>query len=153
MICLDRDHGMARLRRSREELKEVDALVERLREFTRLSYVTAAEIARQIGVRDSTVYSWLLGQARPAEPMRIIAFLDSLTLEGGNRLVKHRVDGPDGGSGYCQRNFPLIQRCIHLSKRADQIRALMVGKMSVIRSFQAAATTREFVQAIGEQMD
>jgi hypothetical protein len=29
----------------------------------------------------------------------------------------------------------------------------MVGKMSVIRSFQAAATTREFVQAIGEQMD
>ena len=44
-----------------------------------------------------------------------------------NRLVKHRVDGPYAGSGYCGRNFPLIQRCLHLSKRADQIRALMVG--------------------------
>jgi len=114
---------MSNKRRSKEELKEVVALVERLRDFIRLNYTTAAEI----GVRDSTVYSWLLGQARPAEPMRIIAFLDSLTLEGGNRLVKHRVDGPDGGSGYCGRNFPLIQRCLHLSKRADQIRALMVG--------------------------
>jgi hypothetical protein len=30
-ICLDRDQGMARRRRSREELKEVDALVERNR--------------------------------------------------------------------------------------------------------------------------
>jgi hypothetical protein len=140
---------MANKRRSRDELKEVDALVERLRDFIRLNYTTAAEIR----VRDSTVYSWLLGQARPAEPKRIIAFLDSLPLEGGNRLVKHRVDGPDGGSGYCQRNFPLIQRCILLSKRADQIRALMVGKMSVIRSFRAAATTSDFVQAIGEQLD
>jgi hypothetical protein len=70
-----------------------------------------------------------------------------------NRLVKHRVDGPDGGSGYCGRNFPLTQRCIHLSKRAGQIRALMVGKMSVIRSFRAAATTSDFVQAIGDQIE
>ena len=60
--------------------------------------------------------------------------------------MKHRVDGPDGGFGYRERNFRLIQRCIHLSKRADQIRAPMVAKMSVIRSFRAAATTREFVQ-------
>jgi transposase-like protein len=50
-----------------------NVLVERLREFVRLNYVTAAEIARQIGVRDSTVYSWLLAQARPAEPKRITA--------------------------------------------------------------------------------
>jgi hypothetical protein len=64
---------MANKRRSRDELKEVAALVERLRDFIRLNYTTAAEI----GVRDSTVYSWLLGQARPAEPKRIIAFLDS----------------------------------------------------------------------------
>jgi hypothetical protein len=78
---------MANKRRSREELKEVDALVERLRDFIRLNYTTAAEV----GVRDSTVYSWLLGQARPAEPKRIIAFLDSLPLEGSNHLVKHRL--------------------------------------------------------------
>ena len=69
---------MARLRRSREELKEVDALVERLRDFIRVNYMMAAEVARQIGVRDSTVYSWLLGQARPAKAERITAFLDSL---------------------------------------------------------------------------
>jgi hypothetical protein len=37
---------MARKRRSREELKEVDALVERLRDFIRLNYMTAAEVAR-----------------------------------------------------------------------------------------------------------
>jgi hypothetical protein len=36
---------MANKRRSREELKEVDALVSHLREFTRLNYVTAAALA------------------------------------------------------------------------------------------------------------
>jgi hypothetical protein len=35
---------MAKKRRSNDELKEIDALVERLREFVRLNYVTAAEI-------------------------------------------------------------------------------------------------------------
>jgi transposase-like protein len=69
---------MARKRRSKEETKQVDALVERLREFVRLNYLTAAEIAREIGVNDSTAYSWLLGHARPAEPKRVSAFLDSL---------------------------------------------------------------------------
>jgi hypothetical protein len=46
---------MANKRRSRDELKEVGALVERLRDFIRLNYTTAAEV----GVGDSTVYSWL----------------------------------------------------------------------------------------------
>ena len=78
---------MARKRRSREELKEVDALVERLRDFIRVNYVTAAEVARQIGVRDSTVYSWLLGQARPAEPKPIAGFSDSLPREDGSGIV------------------------------------------------------------------
>jgi hypothetical protein len=41
---------MARKRRSKDQLREIDALVERLREFIRLNYVTAAEVARQIGV-------------------------------------------------------------------------------------------------------
>jgi hypothetical protein len=69
---------MAKKRRSKDELKEVDTLVERHREFVRLNYMTAARMARQIGVNDSTVFSWLLGQARPTEPKRIITFLDSL---------------------------------------------------------------------------
>jgi transcriptional regulator with XRE-family HTH domain len=59
---------MARKRRSKDQLKEIDALVERLREFIRLNYMTAAEVARQIGVRDTTIYDWLLGRARPSQP-------------------------------------------------------------------------------------
>jgi hypothetical protein len=47
---------MARLRRSKDGLQEIDALLERLRDFIRLNYVTAAEVARQIGVRDTTIY-------------------------------------------------------------------------------------------------
>jgi len=47
---------MANKRRSKDKLKEIDALIEPLRDFIRLNYVTAAEIAREIGVRDSTVY-------------------------------------------------------------------------------------------------
>jgi hypothetical protein len=69
---------LAKKRRSKDDLKEIDVLVERLREFVRLNCMTAAEVARQIGVNDTTVYSWRLGQARPAEPKRIITFPDSL---------------------------------------------------------------------------
>jgi hypothetical protein len=68
---------MAVKRRSKEALTEVGALVEPLRDFLRLNYLTAAEVAREIGVHDSTVYRCLLGRARPAETRRINAFLDS----------------------------------------------------------------------------
>ncbi len=78
---------MAHLRRSREELKAVDALLERLRDFIRLNYMTAAEVARQIGVRDATIYDWLLGRARPAEPKPLAAFLDSWPKETGSGVV------------------------------------------------------------------
>jgi len=61
--------------------------VERLREFVRFNYVTAAEVAREIGVHDSTVYSWLLGQARPAEPELLAAFLDSFPRENGSGIA------------------------------------------------------------------
>jgi hypothetical protein len=78
---------MAKKRRSKEELKRVDALVERLREFVRFNYMTAGEVARQIGVNDSTVYSWLLGQAIPAEPKPITAFLNSFPRENGSGIA------------------------------------------------------------------
>jgi hypothetical protein len=52
---------MARKCSSKGQLREINALVERLREFVRFNYMTAAEVARQIGVRDSAVYSWLQG--------------------------------------------------------------------------------------------
>jgi hypothetical protein len=79
---------MARKRRSKYQLREIDALLERLREFVRLNYMTAAEVARQIGVRDATIYDWLLGRARPAEPKSIAAFLDSLPAENGSGRMK-----------------------------------------------------------------
>ena len=75
---------MAKKRRSENELKEIDALVERLREFVRLNYMTAAEVARQLGINNSTVYSWLLGKARPTGPQRITAFLESFPRENGS---------------------------------------------------------------------
>ena len=44
--------GVANKRRSTEEVREIDAVVERPRDFLRLSYMTGAEVARRIGVRD-----------------------------------------------------------------------------------------------------
>ena len=78
---------MAKKRRSKDDLKEIDVLIERLREFVRFNYITAGEVAREIGVHDSSVYSWLLGQARPAEPERVAAFLDSLPRQNGSGIA------------------------------------------------------------------
>ena len=78
---------MARKRRSKEETRKVDALIERLREFVRFNYITAGEVAREIGVHDSSVYSWLLVQARPAEPKRNSAFLDSVPRQNGSGIA------------------------------------------------------------------
>jgi transcriptional regulator with XRE-family HTH domain len=60
-----------------------EAAVERLREFLRLNYLTGNQVARRIGVRDTTIYSWLQGRSTPrsATAARIIAFLDSLPTE------------------------------------------------------------------------
>ena len=59
------------------KFEERDTAVERLREFLRLNYLTGNQVARQIGVRDTTLYSWLVGKSEPrsATAARIIAFL------------------------------------------------------------------------------
>jgi len=64
-------------------IQERHAAVERLREFIRLNYMTGADVARRIGVRDMTVYSWLQGESRPSNPERITAFLSSIPAESG----------------------------------------------------------------------
>ena len=69
---------MARKQQSEDER---DKVVERLREFVRFGYVTGSEVARRIRVTDGTVYSWLLGEFRPAKPKLLVAFLDSLPAE------------------------------------------------------------------------
>ena len=71
---------MAQQRKSSDER---DNPVERLREFIRFNYTTGSEVARQIGVRDTTVYSWLSGESRPKNPECIARFLDSMPDESG----------------------------------------------------------------------
>ena len=41
---------MANKHRSKHELKEIDALVERFREFVRLNYMTAPGVARESSI-------------------------------------------------------------------------------------------------------
>ena len=131
---------MARQRRSKEETKQVDALLERLREFVRLNYITAAEIAGEIGVNDSTVYSWLLGQARPAEPQRIAVFLDSLPKENGSGIAP---------TGYEYREYknwrgiPKPRRCPFCKQAKGEIRKSRGGFLGVCPNCEARGPKRE----------
>ena len=99
---------VANRRRSIQELREIDGIVERLREFLRLNYMTGAEAARRIGVRDMTVYSWLQGESRPSKPKRITAFLKSIPAESGSDVTPN-------GYHYCAyknwRGIPRPRRC------------------------------------------
>ena len=56
-------------------------------DFLRLNYISYAEVAKRIGVRDYSLSSWLTGKTRPAEPDRIAAFLDSLPAEAHSRIT------------------------------------------------------------------
>jgi DNA-binding transcriptional regulator YiaG len=62
----------------RKSIEEREEIVERLREFLRLNYMTGAQAARRIGVRTETLYSWVQGQSRPRSAERIIAFLNAM---------------------------------------------------------------------------
>ena len=131
---------MANKHRSKDQLKEIDALVERLREFIRLNYMTAAEVARRIGVRDSAVYSWLLGEYRPANPERITAFLDALPVEGGSGIAP---------TGYEYREYkdwrgiPKPRRCPFCKEAKGEIRRGRGGFLGVCSNCDARGPKRE----------
>jgi len=131
---------MANKRRSREELKAVDALLERLRDFIRLNYLTAAEVARQIGVRNTTVYDWLLGRTRPAEPQRVAAFLDSLPKEKGSGVAP---------TGYEYREYknwrgiPKPRRCPFCKRAKGEVRRSCGGFLGVWPNCDARGPKRE----------
>src|SRR5258708_3963110 len=131
---------MAKKRRSKDQLKEIDALVERLREFVRLNYMTAAEVARRIGVRDSTVYSWLQGECRPANPERIAAFLDSLPTENGSGIAP---------TGYEYREYknwrgiPKPRRCPLCKQAKAAIRRSRVGVLGGVSNCDRTGPKRE----------
>ena len=130
---------MANKRKSREELKAVDALLERLRDLIRLNYVTVAEVARQIGVRDTTIYDWLLGRTRPAEPQRITAFLDSSPSEMGAGVAP---------SGYEYREYknwrgiPKPRRFLFCKQRKGEIRRGRGGFLGVCPNCEARGPKR-----------
>jgi hypothetical protein len=60
--------------RQKRSVDERENAVERPREFIRLNYMTGNEVARRIGVRETTIYSWLSGNSTPRDARRIIAF-------------------------------------------------------------------------------
>jgi hypothetical protein len=105
-------------------LREIDALVERLREFVRLNYMTAAEVARRIGLRDTAVYSWRQGEFRPARPELITAFLNSLPIENGSGIAP---------TGYEYREYknwrgiPKPRRCPFCKQAKGESREGVVG--------------------------
>ncbi|MFY9987398.1 MAG: Lar family restriction alleviation protein [Chthoniobacterales bacterium] len=131
---------MARQHRSREELKEIDSLLERLGEFVRLNYMTAAEIAREIGVNNSTVYSWLLGQYRPENPKRLAEFLDSLPKENGSGISP---------TGYEYREYknwrgiPKPRRCPFCKQAKGEIRRKSGAFLGVCPNCEARGPKRE----------
>jgi hypothetical protein len=130
---------MSRKHRSREELKEVDALVERLREFTRRNYATAAGIGREIGVRDSTVYSWLEGENRPAKPESLAAFLESLPRENGSGIA------PTGYEYRAYKNWrgiPKPRRCPFCKQAKGEIRKSRGGFLGVCPNCGASGPKR-----------
>jgi Restriction alleviation protein Lar len=131
---------MANKRRSKEQLQEIDALVERLREFTRLNYVTAVEIAREIGVRDSAVGAWLRGEKRPEKPELISNFLDSLPKERGSGVVP---------TGYEYREYknwrgiPKLRRCPFCKQAKGEIRRSRGAFVGVCPNCDATGPKRE----------
>jgi hypothetical protein len=128
---------MPRKRRSTEETKQVDALVERLREFVRFNYLTATEVAREIGTNDSAVYSWLPGQARLAEPKRITAFLDSFPRENGSGIAP---------LGYQYREYknwrgiPKPRRCPFCKQVKGEMRRSRGGFLGVCPNLRGEGT-------------
>ena len=131
---------MANRRRSKDELKEIDALIERFRDFIRLNYMTAAEVARQIGVRDTAVYSWLSGECRPANPERITAFADALPVEGGSGIAP---------IGYQYREYknwrgvPKPRRCPFCKRAKGEIRKARGGFLGVCPNCDGRGPKRE----------
>jgi transcriptional regulator with XRE-family HTH domain len=118
----------------------VDALVERLREFVRLNYMTAAQLARQIGVHDSTVYAWLLGQARPVEPKRLVAFLDAFSRENGSGIAPIGYEYREYKNW---RGIPKPRRCPFCKQAKGEIRKICGGFLGVCPSRDARGPKRE----------
>src|ERR1700751_5995435 len=107
-------------------MEERDAAFERLRDFLRFDYTTGTEAALRIGVRDTTLYSWLQGKstARSATAARITAFLNSLPVE--------RAGIMPAGYEYREyknwRGIPKPRRCPFCSRGNGRLRNCKVSR-------------------------
>ena len=125
--------------RKQQPEDERDKLIERLREFVRFGYVTGSEVARRIGVTDGTVYSWLLGEFRPSNPKRLVAFLDSLPAEKSGIAP----------TGYQYREYknwrgiPKPRRCPFCKQAKGEIRKVRGGFQGVCPNCGATGPKRE----------
>jgi hypothetical protein len=123
-----------------EELEAIDRIVEQLREFLRLNYMTGAEVARRIDVRDSTLYSWLQGESRPSRPERITAFLKSIPAESGSGITPN---------GYQYREYknwrgiPKPRRCPFCKGAKGEVRKARGGYKGVCPNCGATGPKRE----------
>jgi rubredoxin len=124
----------------RKSIDQKDAIVDRLREFLRLNYMTGADVARRMGVRDMTVYSWLQGESRPAEPERITAFLNSIPAESGSGVAPN---------GYQYREYknwrgiPRPRRCPFCKQAKGEVRKIRGGNQGVCPKCGATGPKRE----------
>jgi hypothetical protein len=114
----------SKMQYNRESIKERNEAVERLREFLSLSYMTAAEAARRMEIREETVYSWLSGQSKPAKLERLTALLDSLPVESGAGIAP---------TGYEYREYknwrgiPKPRRCPFCKSAKGAVRKIRGG--------------------------
>ena len=128
---------MARQHGSLDERKNA---VERLREFVRLNYLTGNQVAHRIGVRETTIYSWLSGNSTPRDARRIIAFLDSMPADSGRGIAP---------SGYEYREYrnwrgiPKPRRCPFCKKVKGVIEKVRGGFQGVCPSCGATGPKRE----------
>ena len=126
--------------RKRDSKDERDKVVERLREFVRFSYMTGSEVARRLGVRDSSVYSWLNGESRPSNPEDITALLDSMPAESGSGFAP---------TGYEYREYknwrgiPKPRRCPFCKGAKGEIRKMRGGFQGVCPNCGSSGPKRD----------
>jgi hypothetical protein len=121
-------------------IQERDAAVERLREFVRLNYVSAGEVARRMGFRDETLYSWLQGEFKPAHPQRIRSFLDSVPVESSSGISPTGYEYREYKNS---RGIPKPRRCPFCKHAKGEIRKSRGSFQGVCPTCGATGPKRE----------
>ena len=94
------------------------------REFIRFDYVTTTELARRLGVRDGTLYSWLKEEFKPDNPEKINVFLDSLPAESGSGIMPTGYEYQEYKNW---RGIPKPRRCPFCKAAKGEIRKVRRG--------------------------